>query len=171
MSEGSGAESGGGGPEPVEPRAATLRLDLPAVHSAARMARHLIRPFARSGGVLGTELDNLLLVAAELLANAVDHGGGEAALETVNGHHAEGARMQLALSVEAGGWRLEITDEGGGDPEAVRALVRPAGLPDLEDERGRGFFLIAQMVDEIRVEPSTSGRGLSLFVVRAPADS
>jgi len=134
------------------------------------MARHLIRPFARSGGVQGTELDNLLLVAAELLANAVDHGGGEAAL-VVNGDQRDGARMQLALSVESGGWWLEVTDEGGGDPEVLRALVRPTELPDLEDERGRGFFLIAQMVDDIRVEPSASGRGLSLSVVRAPADS
>jgi anti-sigma regulatory factor (Ser/Thr protein kinase) len=55
-----------------------LRLDLPAVHSAARMARHLVRQFARAGGLVGSELDQLVLVADELLSNAVDHGGGAA---------------------------------------------------------------------------------------------
>ena len=33
---------------------------------------------------------------------------------------------------------------------------------DLEDERGRGFFLLAQMVDGIDVEPSLDGKGLAL---------
>lgn len=156
--EGEGSETGGHG---------TLSLDLPAVHAAARMARHLIRPFARSGGVLGTELDNLVLVTDELLSNAVDHGGGDAAREAEAGN---GARMRFVLSVSSGSWRLEVSDQGGGDPQALQELISPEGLPDLEDERGRGFFLIAQMVDEIRVEASPDGRGLTLFVVRERTD-
>jgi anti-sigma regulatory factor (Ser/Thr protein kinase) len=141
----------------------TLELDLPAAHSAARMARHLIRPFARSGGVVGGELDNLLLVAAELLSNAVDHGGGGGAVHEPGD---EGARMRLALRVAGGSWRLEVSDEGGGDAATVRELIQPNGLPDLEDERGRGFFLIGQMVDEIGVQATSDGRGLTLRCVR-----
>jgi anti-sigma regulatory factor (Ser/Thr protein kinase) len=141
----------------------TLQLDLPAAHAAARMARHLIRPFARSGGITGRELDNLLLVASELLANVVDHGG-EAAAE-----RDDPPRMKLLLGVGHGAWRLEVTDEGGGDVQALRDLIQPAGLPDLEDERGRGLFLISQMVDEISVEPNPAGRGVSLRVRRGPS--
>jgi serine/threonine-protein kinase RsbW len=139
----------------------TLQLDLPAAHAAARMARHLIRPFARSGGITGRELDNLLLVASELLANVVDHGGAAPAGGDL-------PRMKLVLGVGRGAWRLEVTDEGQGDVQALRDLLQPAGLPDLEDERGRGLFLISQMVDEIAVEPNPAGRGVSLRVRRGP---
>lgn len=141
-----------------------LRLDLPAVHSAARMARHLIRPFARSGGITGPELDNLVLVSSELLSNAVDHGGGESVMDMADLNHA--ARMSLFLRVSGGNWELDVTDEGGGDPAALDALIHPDGLPDLEDERGRGFFLIGQMVDRITVNKSDSGEGIRLSVVR-----
>ena len=140
----------------------SLQLDLPAVHAAARMARHLIRPFARAGGVRGTELDNLVLVADELLSNAVDHGAGAATPDQPTG-----PRMQLVLSVHAGTWRLDVTDQGRGDPAVLRELIHPEGLPDLEDERGRGFFLIGQMVDRIEVEVSSAGLGLTLSVTRA----
>jgi anti-sigma regulatory factor (Ser/Thr protein kinase) len=34
------------------------------------------------------------------------------------------------------------------------------GIPDLEDERGRGFFLLVQMVDTLSVEKSRDGLGL-----------
>jgi anti-sigma regulatory factor (Ser/Thr protein kinase) len=145
-----------------------LRLDLPAVHSAARMARHLIRPFARSGGITGSELDNLVLVSSELLSNAVDHGGGEAVLDTSDLNHT--VRMSLFLRVRAGNWEMDVIDEGGGDPAELDALIHPDGLPDLEDERGRGFFLIGTMVDEITVKKSDSGQGIQLSVTRnAPA--
>ena len=41
-----------------------------------------------------------------------------------------------------------VDDQGGGDPEDLRGFVTPSDeLPDLDDERGRGFFLMAQMVD------------------------
>ena len=39
-------------------------------------------------------------------------------------------------------------------------------IPDLEDERGRGFFLLAQMVDVLAVERSDDGLGLSFRAVR-----
>jgi anti-sigma regulatory factor (Ser/Thr protein kinase) len=142
-----------------------LRLELPAVHSAARMARHLIRPFALSAGISGADLDNLVLVGSELLGNAVDHGGGRAAMTAADLDRP--VRMKLLLAVEDGAWRMQVSDEGGGDPESVDALLRREGLPDLEDERGRGFFLISSLVDEISVRRSDDGLGLMLTVVKA----
>jgi anti-sigma regulatory factor (Ser/Thr protein kinase) len=135
----------------------------PEADASGGMALEKIRAVARSGGVVGGELDNLLLVAAELLSNAVDHGGGGGAVHEPGD---EGARMRLALRVAGGSWRLEVSDEGGGDAATVRELIQPNGLPDLEDERGRGFFLIGQMVDEIGVQATSDGRGLTLRCVR-----
>jgi anti-sigma regulatory factor (Ser/Thr protein kinase) len=150
--------------DPDEAATPELRLDLPAAHSAARMARQLVRQFAQSTGIDGSELDNLVLVADELLTNAVDHGGGGGTLEEAD--LARPVRMKLALDVRADGWELHISDQGGGDPAVVDALMHPSDLPDLEDERGRGFFLMAQMVDELVVRRSADGLGLELIAIR-----
>lgn len=136
-----------------------LSLDLPAVHSAARMARHLVRQFARTKRIVGGELDNLLLVGDELFTNVVDHGGGNAAME--ESELEKPVRMKMLLEVGANEWVMYVSDEGGGDPEMIDELIHPKGLPNLEDERGRGLFLIAQMVDSLQVRRSDNGLGLT----------
>lgn len=157
---GTGAE----GEARVRDEGRELRLDLPAAHSAARMARHLVREFAVREGLPDEDVDTLLLIADELLSNAVDHGGGEAARE--EGDLAEPVRMELALVLRDDGWVLEVSDQGGGDPEEVDALLHPTGLPDLEDERGRGFFLISGMVQSLSVRRREDGLGLAITAVR-----
>jgi anti-sigma regulatory factor (Ser/Thr protein kinase) len=147
------------GPETPE-----LRLDLPAAHSAARMARQLVREFALRGGLDPGEVDNLLLVADELLSNAVDHGGGRAALDESDLQSK--VTMQLVLVLRESGWVLDVADEGHGDPQEVDALLHPAGLPDLEDERGRGFFLISGLCQSLTVRRREDGKGLVITAVR-----
>jgi anti-sigma regulatory factor (Ser/Thr protein kinase) len=61
---------------------------------------------------------------------------------------------------------LEVSDRGGGDPEELRAFLDPDGLPDLEDERGRGFFLLASSVDSLTVEANPEGDGLTFKAER-----
>lgn len=141
-----------------------LWLELPAAHSAARAARALVRQFAGSHGVHGSELDTLVLVADELLTNAVDHGGGRGTLDADDLEHP--VRMELALMVTVQGWELRVSDQGGGDPATVDALLHPTGLPDLEDERGRGLFLIAGECDTIEVRRSDDQLGLCLVARR-----
>ena len=58
---------------------------------------------------------------------------------------------------------LRVEDQGGGEPAVVREMIEPEdGIPDLEDERGRGCFLLAQMVDALDVTTSLDGLGLAL---------
>ena len=136
-----------------------LRLDLPAAHSAGRMARQMLRQFALREGVPEAETERLEFVAGELLDNAVDHGGGGAAREEADLR--EPVRVSLVLSVESDRWIVRVGDQGGGSPEDVRPWLTPGdGVPDLEDERGRGFFLLVQMVDKLSVEKSRDGLGL-----------
>lgn len=136
-----------------------LRLNLPAAHSAGRMARQMLRQFALREGVPEGEVDTLEFVAGELLDNAVDHGGGNAAMEESDLE--EDVRMTLFLGVGHQSWVLRVGDEGGGSPEDVRPLLEPLdGFPDLENERGRGFFLLGQMCDVIHVNETEDGRGL-----------
>jgi anti-sigma regulatory factor (Ser/Thr protein kinase) len=141
-----------------------LKLDLPAVHSGARLARHLIRPFARSNGVTGRSLDSLLLVAEELLTNAVDHGGGHAAVDETE--LSEPVRMSTKVTISRGHWEIRVADQGGGDPRVLEAMLDPDRVPDLDDERGRGFFLLSRMVDRLTVEKSEDGKGIVVIAVK-----
>jgi anti-sigma regulatory factor (Ser/Thr protein kinase) len=117
--------------------------------------------------VQGNEVEQLVLIVSELLANAVDHGQASPAM-TERELEAD-ARMRLVLSVGSHEWRLSVTDEGGGDAARLRQAIQSARLPDLEDERGRGFYLMRQMVDAMEVDTSADGRGLTFRVVRRHA--
>jgi anti-sigma regulatory factor (Ser/Thr protein kinase) len=142
-----------------------MRLDLPAAHSAGRMARQMLRQFAVKEALPEVEVETLEFVAGELLDNAVDHGGGEATMEASD---LQGdIRMSLNLKIESNSWIVRVDDQGGGNAKEMQEVINPTDeLPDLEDERGRGFFLITQMVDDLRVVDSADGKGLGFVATR-----
>jgi anti-sigma regulatory factor (Ser/Thr protein kinase) len=135
-----------------------LSLDLPAAHRDVRVARNVLRRFARLVGETEEEVEVLVLVGSELLANAIDHGGGGAAM--TEDELASPARMRLTVVLDTEGWTLCVSDEGSGDPKAVRKLVERASNEDLESDRGRGLYLLRELVDEVSVETARDGRGL-----------
>jgi len=136
-----------------------LKLDLPAAHSAGRMARKMLRQFAINQGIPARAVETLEFVAGELIDNAVDHGGGRSAREAAD--LVGDVRVSLTLAVTDDRWVVRVGDQGGGEPDQVRHLLAPPdGIPDLEDERGRGFFLLVQMVDRIEVGKTRDGLGL-----------
>jgi anti-sigma regulatory factor (Ser/Thr protein kinase) len=142
-----------------------LRLNMPATHSFGRMARQIVRQFALSEGLPEKEIETLEFVAGELLDNAVDHGGGRGARELAD---LEGdVRMGMHLDLANNAWAVSVADQGGANPEDVQELIKPSdGFPNLDDERGRGFFLLVGMVDELTVAPSQDGLGLTLKALR-----
>ena len=74
-----------------------------------------------------------------------------------------------ALGLEPGGWERRVAEQGGGDRAEVAPLLDGDALPDLEDERGRGFFLLVQMVDSLTVERSPDGKGLEFVAEKRTA--
>lgn len=141
-----------------------LRLEVPAAHSSERSAREALRKYAKRRGVAQSEVDTMEFVASELLSNAVDHGGGNHAMDE---SELEGAvRITLVVSIDRGTWQMAVGDQGGGDPAEVEKLIHDDDVPDLEDERGRGFFLLKQMVDSLHVSRSDDGLGLVITAVR-----
>lgn len=147
-----------------EERPHELALNLPAAHSAGRMGRQLVRQFAVREKLPDNEIETIEFVAGELLSNAVDHGGGNRAMDE---SEIEGdVRMSLTLTVSGMTWEMRVSDQGGAKPEDVQHLIDDSEMPDLEDERGRGFFLLIQMVDRLAVDPSEDGMGLAFVAVR-----
>ncbi|MDF1799305.1 MAG: ATP-binding protein [Planctomycetota bacterium] len=132
-----------------------LALELPCVHRAVRVGRRVVQTFARTDEVPDEEIERLMLVTSELLANAVDHGGGggaftEADLESE-------VVMFLRLEIDAKGWHLEVEDQGGGDPTESAATLAGDKPIDPEDERGRGLFLVREMVGHMAVRAGERG--------------
>jgi anti-sigma regulatory factor (Ser/Thr protein kinase) len=137
-----------------------LRLSLPCVHRAVRIGRRVVQAFARTDGWSDAEIEELMLITSELLANAVDHGGGDGAMSEED--LKAPVRMGLFLSARDTDWRLEIEDGGAGDVALAQSLIDNSSLVDLEDERGRG--LVREMVDELGVRAGATG--LVFFVAK-----
>jgi anti-sigma regulatory factor (Ser/Thr protein kinase) len=135
-----------------------LNFVFPAAHGPGGDARRRIREFVRGCDLTERDVQTVEFVASELICNAIDHGGGGGAREVED----LVGDVEVAVHVEVAedSWTIAVSDQGGGDPETLRALMSPDELPDLEDERGRGIYLLAQMVD--RLEIDRAGKGLRL---------
>ncbi|WP_416973587.1 ATP-binding protein [Streptomyces sp. 4F14] len=81
-------------------------------------------------------LETAELVAAELLANAVRHAG--------HGPISAGARLYDERLL------IEVTDASSQAPQA--------GLPDGEEEGGRGLFIVAALADRHGIDLLPSGK-------------
>ncbi|MCV2490340.1 ATP-binding protein [Geodermatophilus sp. YIM 151500] len=123
----------------------TARIDLPPVAGSVPVARHVVVDLLRVWGAR-QEVDDAALLITELVANVVDHAGGEA-----------GLTVEVVL---AGEWlRISVADGS-----AVRPVVR-----ELEGDapRGRGMQLVQAVADRWGSEDHQGGKRI-WFELRAP---
>lgn len=132
-----------------------VSLDLPCVHRAVRIGRAVVASFAQTDGLAEGEIETLTLAVSELLANAVDHGGGGASM--CEDDLTSDVRMRLQLVFEGDFWRLEVEDSGGGDASDAADLCARLEAPDPSEERGRGLFLVRELVCELGVRKGDLG--------------
>ncbi len=142
-----------------------ISLNQPATHRGVRVARNLFTRFARLEGMPAGDVDALALVLSELLANAIDHGGGGAAL--TEDDLSSDVRMRATLTIDGSHWMLSVTDQGGGDPDGVNETLAGDCAFDIEDDRGRGLFLLKASVDALHAERSADGDGLTFHAKKA----
>ncbi|MFJ4005657.1 MULTISPECIES: ATP-binding protein [Streptomyces] len=126
-----------------------VRFPVSGTPAAATAARQQLAGAIRTwNAFLGPELlDTAELVAAELITNAVRHAG--------HGSISAGARLSDVRLL------IEVTDTSPDLPQV--------GLPDTDEEGGRGLFLVAALADRHGFDQVPRGkRCWAEFEVSAP---
>jgi anti-sigma regulatory factor (Ser/Thr protein kinase) len=131
---------------------------LAADPTALRGLRRRVRGALRGLRLPPTDTDTVLLVLDELVSNAIEHGAVYRKSRTP---------LHVSLETEGEDLVLEFADADMPSPQiAVLAKTFADGdieLPDFEDERGRGLFLVLTSMQAIVVEDRTAaGDGMVL---------
>jgi anti-sigma regulatory factor (Ser/Thr protein kinase) len=110
-------------------------IDLPPVPGSVPLARRLVRHVLRTWAA-PQDPDDAALLVTELVANVVDHAGGDV--------------LTLELTLAAAGLRVAVVDGS-----AVQPVVREMSH---EQERGRGMRLVAEIAESWGAEEHDGGK-------------
>lgn len=125
---------------------------------ALRSLRRRVRTELRGQSLAAHDAEIVLLVLDELVSNAIEHGGD---------YRTRGKRLQLGLFVDGRDLVLEFVDHDI-PPSEIATISKALAsadieVPDIEDERGRGLFLVLTSLQSIVVEDrSADGEGMLL---------
>ena len=120
-----------------------------------RRIRGEVREFAARLGATERVCDTAALVVDELVNNAIEHGVA---------YRQHGHELAVRITTAKKGVEVEFLDPEMPDDEVTdlgKALANATDTPSLENERGRGLFLLSIYLDDLRVELASKG-GLSL---------
>lgn len=112
-------------------------VPLPNDLTSPSVARRSIAEFAAAHGLRGQATDSVVLIASEMVTNAIVHGTEPVVM-----------MVTFRESVMA----VEVAD---GDPYAGSVRLRAAGNPE---PGGRGLRIIALLADRWGVRPSRHGK-------------
>lgn len=134
-----------------DPGDLTFEMRFTSTPRGARLARRLAAVRLDAWGVpYGTEAhDAIVLIVAELSANAVTHG------------HVPGRdfHFRLSLTARTGTVRVEVTDT-----RTERVPPRPGALQDpADDETGRGLLLVDRLAARWDWQPRPDGPGKTIW--------
>ena len=105
--------------------------------SSASLARRSVEQLADQSGAPDDEKKALVVIASELVTNAVLHGG---------------APIILSVSYQAGEITVEVAD---GDPRVESVGIRPVDEPT---PGGRGLRVVASLADRWGIRRSQPGK-------------
>jgi PAS domain S-box-containing protein len=97
---------------------------------------------------------DILVAVCEAVTNCVMHG------QSPDG---ENNNIGVSCSLEGNNFKVRISDNGIGYHPSISEWK----APDLEKDRGRGIYLMRELMDEVRFEPSDRGSAVVL-VKRLP---
>lgn len=119
------------------------------------LARRLLIGAMETAGVDPETSYDLAVALSEACANAVEHGGDSS------------VGYRVTALIDGDTCRIEVTDSGPGFAGGPRSTARshPACHPrpqtpvSVQDENGRGLFLIASLTDHVRVRNRPGRQG------------
>jgi anti-sigma regulatory factor (Ser/Thr protein kinase) len=130
-------------PEASRPAAAdgtrTLLLDQPFTEADLPALRRAVAAHTDRTTLPDRRVTDLVLIASELAANAIRHGGGKG---------------RLRLWVTANGIHCEVSDDGPGLP---RPHPIPRQRPDPSVTGGRGLWLVLNYADRLTIGSGPAG--------------
>lgn len=133
-----------------------VALSFSANMQYVRPVRHFIHALCQLAEYEDSEAEEIQLVATEILNNSIEHGSASPADE-----------IAVLLRVTPVEFCFQVTDPGrGGADFASEALTRADHMPDIEQPRGRGLFLIQRFMDDLDVSWE-SERGTRTIVSKA----
>ena len=132
------------------------RLSFRPDQGVLRQLRADVRTATARLGADAPVCDTVALVVDELVNNAIEHGAA---------YRRKGLELAVQVGLVAGRIEVEFFDQEMLD-DAVRDLAGALadasnGMPSLENERGRGLFLLSVYLDDLRAEVWPQG-GLRL---------
>jgi anti-sigma regulatory factor (Ser/Thr protein kinase) len=121
-----------------------------------RPIRHFVSALCALAKYSEDETESIALVTTEIINNSIEHGS-----------RGPDDEIDVTMTVTPDLFRFEVVDPGkGGDAFAQAAVRRATQMPDLEEPRGRGLFLIRSYMDEMTVSWDPKG-GTRLIVSKA----
>lgn len=131
----------------------TIKVNLPSRLGYERIAMESLASFAKIVGFVSERVEDLKTAVAEACTNAIEHGN----------RGRPHARIIVTMNYEGGILSVSVVDEGEGIkefPEKPDILQKPQTL------RGRGIFLIKQLVDEVEFNKITSEGHMVRMIIK-----
>lgn len=125
---------------------ARLALDQAFDRDSLPQMRLAVAQCAREMGATPVQADHLVLVASELVTNAIAYAGG-------------GGRIKLWLNGTA--LYCQVTDEGPGIDTPAKLGIR---RPPPEALSGRGLWVARSLAESIDIETGPSGTAVTVMV-------
>ena len=119
-----------------------FRVRIPNDLALVKPLRDLVSSLCRLESFDDEKIQEVALVATELINNAIEHAGTPGTTEVCGGSYED--RVELIVVDQA-------KDSLEGD------AFQFDGPPDAENERGRGLFLIQAFADEVRHSTTEDG--------------
>jgi serine/threonine-protein kinase RsbW len=126
-----------------------LRWDLPSDFRWLGVLNAALQEIGQAFEWSDEELDQISIASIEAVSNAIEHG---------NRFRSE-LRVAVELGLSQASFRIAVTDDGPGF--AADRLRTPAPAPDdpaFLGARGRGIFIMREIMDSVRVGRDSAGR-------------
>ncbi len=134
----------------------TIEVNLPSKIGYERIAMASSAALAKMGGLAPSRIEDLKSAVAEACINAMQHG---------NKWRLE-ARVIVHMNINNDRFIISVTDQGEGIPKIPQYPGITKIIEENASPRGLGFFIIQQLVDEVRFNQAIDGGHMMIMEIR-----